>query len=142
MIWVFDSFVWIEIFDKIFDNLQKNSVNLFTWIISGDLNTRLLKVVKPKIEVTKVNYLFTLLESLLSLTLFLMILKYILSNSKSLLILKNPKLGINNIRILISEVKKDLNFKKFRFKQNSQKLKLKVWYFKTSLKYKVVKTVL
>ena len=131
-----------EIFDKIFDNLQKNSVNLFTWVISGDLNTRLLKVVKPKIEVTKVNYLFTLLESLLSLTLFLMILKYILSNSKSLLILKNPKLGINNIRILISEVKKDLNFKKFRFKQNSQKLKLKVLYFKTSLKYKIVKTVL
>ena len=130
-----------EIFDKIFDNLQKNSVNLFTWVISGDFNTRLLKVIKPKIEVTKVNYLFILLESLLSLTLFLMIIKYVLSNSKSLLILKNQKLGVNNIRILISEVKKDLNFKKFRFKQKSQKLKSKVLNFKTNLKYKIVKIV-
>ena len=70
-----------------------------------------------------------------------MIIKYVLSNSKSLLILKNQKLGVNNIRILISEVKKDLNFKKFRFKQKSQKLKSKVLNFKTNLKYKIVKIV-
>lgn len=131
-----------EIFDKIFDNLQKSSVNLFSWIISGDLNTRLLKVIKPKFGLTKMNYLFIILESMLSITLLLIITKYLLSNSKSVLILKDKKINFNNLHCFFSELKQDFNFKRFKLKQKNKKLKEKVLNFKTTFKYQVIKTVL
>lgn len=131
-----------EIFDKIFDSLQKNSTNFFNWTISGDLNTRLLKVIKPKIEFAKINYLFIIFESLLSLTLLLLIVKYLSSNSKSLLILKNQTLKLSDIETVISEIKKDFSFERFRIRQKGKKLKSKLLNFNTACKYKILKMLL
>lgn len=130
-----------EIFDKIFDNLQKNSSNFFSWVISGDLNTRLLKIVKPRLEITKINYLFILLESLVSLTIFLFMVNYIVLTLKSLLNVKNRNVPVNKVKVFFSEIKKDLNFKKFRLQQKSRKINSKLMNFRNNIKYKIVKMV-
>lgn len=128
-----------EIFDKIFDNLQKNSLNLFNWVISGDLNKQLLTVIKPQLKQTKVNHLLTLLESLLTLTLCILILKYLLKKSKRIFSFNNKRLTISNIHDIFFEIKKDLNFKKFRMKQRNKKIKAKILRFKYKCKYQIAK---
>lgn len=135
-----------EIFEKIFDDLQKNSPNLVSWVISGDLNTRLLKIIKPKIEVTKISpsYIILVLESVLSLTILLIILKYVISHSKTLLFLKEPlseQLGIKGIKTYLSDLNLDIHYATRRFIQKSKKLKSKITDLKFSLKYKIVKTL-
>ena len=131
-----------EIFDKIFDNLQKNSMNFFGWVISGDLNTSLLKLIKPKLTQTKINSLFIILESLLSLTLVLLIMKYILLKSNSIIKVKNKTLKINFIQIIFSEIRKDLNFKRFRIQQQNKKIKSKIISFKNRCKYKILRFII
>lgn len=131
-----------EIFDKIFDNLQKNSMNFFGWVVSGDLNTNLLKLIKPKLTQTKLTSLFVILESLLSLTLVLLIIKYILLKSDSIIKVKNKTLKINLIQVIFSEIRKDLNFKRFRIQQKNKKIKSKITSFKNKCKYKILKLII
>lgn len=130
-----------EIFDKIFDNVQKNSLNFFNWVISGDLNTNLLKVIKPTITKTKLSSLSVVLESLLSLTLLLLILKYILLKSNSIVKLKDKTLNVNTIQAIFSEFKQDFNFKRFRIGQQNKKIKSKIFSFKNKFKYKILKFI-
>lgn len=130
-----------EIFDKIFDNLQKNSLNFFGWVISGDLNKSLLKIIKPKFTQTRINSLFIILESLLSLTLVLLIMKYILLKSNSIIKVQNQTLKNNPIHSIFSEIRKDFNFKRFRIQQKNKKIKSKIISFKNRYKYKVLKLI-
>lgn len=130
-----------EIFDKIFDNVQKNSLNFFNWVVSGDLNTNLLKVIKPTITKTKLGSLSVILESLLSLTLLLLILKYILLKSNSIVKLKDKTLNVNTIQAVFSEFKQDFNFKRFRIGQQNKKIKSKIFSFKNKFKYKILKFI-
>jgi len=131
-----------EIFDKIFDNLQKNSLNFFDWVISGDLNTNLLKLIKPKFTQTRISYLFVILESLLSFTLVLLIIKYILSKSNLILKVQDQTSKNNHVQAIFSEIRKDLNFKRFRIQQHNKKIKSKIISFKNRYKYKILKFII
>lgn len=128
-----------EIFDKIFDNLQKNSLNFFDWVISGDLNTNLLKLVKPKFTQTKISSLLVVLESMLSLTLVLLIMKYVILKSNSIIKVKNKTFKNNLTQVIFSEIRKDFNFKRFRIQQQNKKIKSKIASFKSRYKYKILK---
>lgn len=131
-----------EIFDKIFDNLQKNSLNFFGWVISGDLNTNLLRLVKPKLRQTRISSLFIILESLLSLTLVLLVMKYILLKSDSIIKVRNKTLKTNLIQIIFSEIRKDFNFKRFRIQQKNKKIRSKIISFKNRCNYKILKFII
>ena len=133
-----------EIFDKIFDDLQKNSVNLFNWVISGDLNSRLLKIIKPRIQLTKINYLFKVLESLLSVILLLLIIKYVTSKFTTFYKLNEKKLSPIRVQKLLRSFQKELTFKKARFDYKLRKVVSKIEQLKLNnkLKYKILKLIL
>lgn len=125
-----------EVFDKIFDDFQKSSINLFEWVVSGDVNSRVMKIIKPTIKSTK---LLILLESLISFTILLLILQYILKDTELIKLIKNRNLSFHYIKKNTLRLKKKISLKKFQINQKMKKLNLKFTNFKTYCKYKTFK---
>lgn len=125
-----------EIFDKIFDDFQKSSVNLFEWVISGDMTSRVIKIVKPTIKQKK---LLIVLESLISFTILLLIIQYILKNNEWIKSIKSGNLSFRYIKNNILHLKKKISLKRFQIKQKVKKINSKLTNFKTYCKYKTFK---
>lgn len=134
-----------EIFDKIFDDFQKNSMNFFNWFISGDVKTNLLKVSTPKINQTIKYYLFLIFKQLLFLTFVLFTLKYILLKFNTFIKREDVKFliryEIKSIKAFFSNAKQDLRYKGIRIVQINKKIKSKIFKFKNKCEYKILRII-
>jgi len=131
-------------FDKVFNKIQKGAINTSNWVISGDINSRVLNIVKPKIDIEDFTYLFkTLLESFICLILVTVILTNILKKLKPFLQRQRKALITLNPIKIVRKVRKTLGFKKFRVKQRIRQLEsnLNLLNFNVNVKYKLLQLI-
>lgn len=130
--------------DKILSKIQKGTIDASNWVISGDLNSRILNVVKPKYDIQDFTYFFrSIFESIISLVVLVLIIKYVLYKFKPILTSQRRKLWIMSPIKIFRKAKKNLIFKRFRIRQGVRKLKLKMntMNFKFNLKYKLLQLI-
>lgn len=126
--------------------IPNNIINGSNWFVSGDLNTRVLKIVKPKFDIQDcVYFVRPIIESLISLVILILIVRYIIYKLKPILIIQQKKLLQKiNLKKLFRKAKTNLNFKKFRIQQKVRQLKLNLneLSFRLNLKYKLLQLIL
>jgi len=131
--------------DRIFNKIQKGSIDSSNWVISGDMNSRIMKIIRPKYDIRDLTYCFSIvLESLISLAILIVIFRYIVYKLQPILTNQKNRLLILSPLKIFRKAKKSLNFKKFRVNQKIRNLKtnLHITSFKINLKYKLLQLII
>lgn len=126
-------------FDKVFNKIQKGAITVSNWTISGDINTKILKIVKPKFDVDDLVCLFkTILESVICLAILILIIKYLINKFKPILAVQKGRFIYISPKKIFRKLKTRLKFKHFRVQQKIRQMKLKIntLSFKVNLKYR------
>nr|YP_009550616.1 hypothetical protein [Eustigmatophyceae sp. Chic 10/23 P-6w]QAA11551.1 hypothetical protein [Eustigmatophyceae sp. Chic 10/23 P-6w] len=130
--------------DRTFNKIQKGIIDNSKWVVSGDLNSRIMKIIKPKYDIKDFNNFFGgILESLISLIILILLARYLIYYFKPILGAQKRKLLALSPFKMIRKAKKTLNFNRFRVKQKVRQLKLKInkINFKLNLKYKLLQLI-
>lgn len=125
--------------------IQNNLINGYNVFVSGDFNTRVLTIVKPKFYLQELLYVFRLIiESLISLLILILIAKFIINKLKPILLIQQKKLLQINPKRILRKAKTKLNFKKFRIQQKMRQLKLNLnaLSLRLNFKYRVLQWIL
>lgn len=138
-----------EIFDTIFENFQKNTLSFFDLVISGDIRTELLKVIKPGISEAVKNsvkdYIRVILKEVLLFTLYLFILRYILKKFNSFIKREDVRFlirsEINDIKGVFVYAEEELGYRGIRIAQIGRKIKSKIFNLKIKCQYKILKII-
>jgi hypothetical protein len=130
--------------DRTFNKIQKGLLDASNWVVSGDVDSRIMKVIKPKYVIKDFTYfLGAILESLISLIILVLLARYLIHHFKPILSTQKRKLvALSPIKIF-RKAKKTLSFKRFRIRQKVRQLKLKVntINFKLNLRYKLLQLI-
>nr|YP_009550894.1 hypothetical protein [Eustigmatophyceae sp. Ndem 8/9T-3m6.8]QAA11830.1 hypothetical protein [Eustigmatophyceae sp. Ndem 8/9T-3m6.8] len=122
------------------NNLRKSPIKLYKWFVSGDIDTKLLSVIKPKpIQITRYHYSIILLESFLCLIVFLWLSRWLIRRLIRVTINLQPQIQWAIFKEDMEERKIDMYYDKFRFIQQIKKLKSKILDLKPKFKYRILK---
>lgn len=133
-----------ECLDKIFRQIQAGAVSVSNWTFSGNMNNRILNVVKPKFDVPDLLFLVQkTIESAISLTVLIFVIKYIINKLKPTLSLPKRRFIQLNPQKIFRKAKKNLSFKKFCFQQKIRHLKWEIYTlnFRLNFKYKFLQLI-
>lgn len=134
-----------EVFDTIIEDLQKTSLNLFNWTISGDMNTRILKVIKSKLPLVTLKQIRPIVESTMWFIILILVIKYLISKYNLVSNLKSLtqnqyKSALSFLYSIINKLRNQVSLKKLILDQKTKRtfLKISKANFKIELKYQIL----
>jgi len=130
--------------DRTFNKIQKSMIDASSWVVSGDVDSRILKIIKPMSNTRSFTYfLGGVLESLIGLIILILLAKCLINYFKAILITQKRNLVAVSPIKYFRKAKKTLNFKGYRIKQKFRQLKLKLntMNFKLNIKYKLLQLI-